>query len=269
MSHPAGYGVVALARDLRARFSSAWHDIDAADRRRWLRAIGLGIVGMVLLMLGFVQVGKALVANGTLDWEAAYLRTLETDGPFSFSTAVWFQTFGTDITLWILIFLTAGIAAWAGRPMAALSIILAYVVLDPIVRLGWLSWHRARPDVLYDGFASPGFHSFPSGHTGKTFAVYGVLFYLWIRSAPGWIEKALAFLLLAFIALVVPFGRMSMGVHWPSDVIAGWLLGAIWLIFLIWALRYERRTPARNSAIRYDAHDRHRVTLPGQPRASS
>jgi undecaprenyl-diphosphatase len=186
---------------------------------------------------------KGLVASGELDWEAAYLRALETDGPFSFSTAVWFQTFGTDITLWILITLTAGIATWAGRPIAALSIVLAYVVLDPIVRLGWLSWDRARPQVLYDGFASPGFHAFPSGHTGKTFAVYGVLIYLWIRSAPGWIEKALAFLLLAFIALVVPFGRMSMGVHWPSDVIAGWLLGAIWLLFLIWAMRYEQTAP--------------------------
>jgi undecaprenyl-diphosphatase len=198
---------------------------------------------MALVMLAFVQAGKALVASGALAWEADFLRGLETGGPFSFSTAVWFQTFGTDITLWILILLTSGIAVWAGRPIAALSILLAYCVVDPIVRLGWLSWDRARPQVLYDGFASPGFHAFPSGHTGKTFAVYGTLFYLWMRSAPGWIEKAVAGLLLAFIATVVPFGRMSMGVHWPSDVIAGWLLGAIWLLFLIWAMRYESATP--------------------------
>ncbi|MGH2313507.1 hypothetical protein ACRB7L_00330, partial [Staphylococcus aureus] len=80
------------------------------------------------------------------------------DGPFAFSTAVWFQTFGSDPTLAILILATAGIAIWVGRPLTAIAIVLAFVGCDLITRLGWLSWDRARPDILYDGFASPGFH---------------------------------------------------------------------------------------------------------------
>jgi membrane-associated phospholipid phosphatase len=239
-----GYGIGALTRDLRARFRLGWLRIDAADRRRWLRTIAAGILGMFLLMLAFVQVGKGLLASGALDWEADFLRTLENGGPMSFSTAVWFQTFGTDITLWILVSLTAGIATWAGRPIAALSVVLAYAVLDLVVRFGWMTWDRARPDILYGGVTAPSFHAFPSGHTAKTFAVYGTLIYLWVRSAPGPLEKAAALLVLAFIALVVPFGRMTMGVHWPSDVIAGWLIGAIWLLFLIAAMRYERSARA-------------------------
>ena len=240
MTPAGGYGAGALLRDLRTRFRRGWNAIDSADRKRWLRLIAGGIAGMIVLMLALVGVGKALVASGALAWEVDFLRGLETDGPFSYSTAVWFQTFGTDITLWILVALTAGIALWMGRPLTALSIILAYAVVDAVVRLGWLTWDRARPTVLYEGVTAPSFHAFPSGHTGKTIAVYGLLVWLWIRSAPGWLEKSLALLLLTTITFVVPFGRMTMGVHWPSDVIAGWLLGASWCVVLILGLRYER-----------------------------
>lgn len=253
MTTRSGFGTASLLRALRARFSASWHAVAPADRRRWCLAIAVGTVGMFALMVALVHVTEGLAAAGSLDWEADWLRSLETDGPFSFSTAVWFQTFGTDITLWILVLLTAGIAVWCGRPMTALSIVLAYIVVDPVVRVGWALWDRARPDVLYQGFASPGFHSFPSGHTGKTFAVYGVLIWTWVRSAPAWIEKVAACLLLAFIGTVVPLGRMSMGVHWPSDIMAGWLLGAVWLVYLRFALHYERvpaATPPAPSAAR-------------------
>lgn len=236
------FGAARLARALRVRFRAGWLGIPHDDRRQWLLLIAVGVAGMFALMFAMVEATKALDAAGTLAWEADFLRRLETDGPFSFSTAVWFQTFGTDITLWILVLLTAGIAVWNERPITALSIVLAYVVIDPVVRFGWILWDRARPDVLYEGVTAPAFHAFPSGHTGKTFAVYGVLIWSWIRSAGGWLERVVAFALLAFIGTVVPLGRMTMGVHWPSDIIGGWLLGAVWLVYLIVALRFERRT---------------------------
>jgi undecaprenyl-diphosphatase len=240
VSRRDGFGAADLLRALRVRFRSGWAAIPPANRRRWLVTIAIGTVAMFGLMAVMVRIAQALVAAGSLAWEADFLRGLESHGPFSFSTAVWFQTFGTDITLWILVLLTAGIALWNQRPITALSIVLAYLVIDPVVRVGWLLWDRARPDVLYQGVTAPSFHAFPSGHTGKTFAVYGVLIWTWIGSARGWLEKLVALVLLAFIATVVPIGRMTIGVHWPSDVIGGWLLGAIWLVYLITALRFER-----------------------------
>ena len=47
-------------------------------------------------------------------------------------------------------------------------------------------------------------------------------------------------LLVSGIALVVPIGRMRMGVHWPSDIAGGYILGLVWLFILIWALRNEK-----------------------------
>jgi undecaprenyl-diphosphatase len=46
--------------------------------------------------------------------------------------------------------------------------------------------------------------------------------------------------MLAAVAVVVPLGRLSMGVHWPSDIIAGWIIGLFWLIVLASGLRLER-----------------------------
>lgn len=208
--------------------------------RKWVRTIALGFVGMVLLVFALVAIGKALQRNGSLEWETPFLTSLGTSGPFSLSTAVWWQTFGTDITLIIMILLTTGIAVWVKRPLTAWSIVLAFVVMDPIVRVGWFLWDRARPRVLYEGVASPAFHSFPSGHTGKTLAVYGILAFIWIRASRSWIERLIALAVLASIAVVVPLGRLSMGVHWPTDILAGWTLGLYWLVILALALRFER-----------------------------
>lgn len=205
-----------------------------------MRTVAIGFAGLIALMATLVAIGKYLQRNGSLAWESGALERLRDHGPFTLSTAVWWQTFGTDITLVILIILTAGIAVWARRPLTAWSIALAFLVMDPIVRIGWLLWDRARPRILYDGIASPAFHSFPSGHTGKTLAVYGILTFIWVRASRSVIERVIAVLLLAAIASVVPLGRVSMGVHWPSDILAGWIIGLYWLIVLASALRFER-----------------------------
>ncbi len=226
---------------LRQRFRDGWALLAPGASRNWTKTILTGAVLLALLMLALVRGAQRLVERGELDWETAYLTELVNEGPFSFSTGVWFQTFGSDPTLWILVLLTATIAVWRYRPLAALSILLAYIGPDLITRLGWLSWARPRPEILHDGFASPGFHSFPSGHTAKTLCVYGILTLLWVKSTRSSLERLIAFGILAFLALVVPLGRMSMGVHWPSDVIAGWLIGGAWLIVLALALGWEKR----------------------------
>jgi undecaprenyl-diphosphatase len=186
-----------------------------------------------------VHAGRFAAARQLLDWEPEFLRILETRGPFGFSSAVWFQTFGTDITLAILILFSASISAWNRRPITALSIPLAFIVVDLVVRFGWASWDRARPDVIMQGLASPGFHSFPSGHTGKTLAVYGFLASCWWRATRNVTERVFILVLMAFIAVIVPLGRLRMGVHWPSDILGGYSIGLAWLWCLIWAAQQE------------------------------
>lgn len=234
----------ALFRQLSGRFREGRTALGDPAWRRWWRRIALGAAGMLVLMVVLRYVAVWALATGRLDWEAGFLLWLGSDAPLRFSTAVFLQTPGSDPTLIILIVLTAGIAAWMRRPLVSLSIVLAALVPDLVGRFGWLIWSRARPDLLYDGMASPGFHSFPSGHTSKTVAVYGFLTLLWLRASASTTEKFLALLLLGGIAVVVPLGRMAMGVHWPSDVMAGMIIGATWLGVLSRADREERRSGA-------------------------
>jgi membrane-associated phospholipid phosphatase len=232
-----------VLRELRTRFGAGRAALGPASWRAWERLVVVGLLGMVALMIALVAVGQRLLAHGALGWESDFLLWLGSSGPFSFANAVFFQTFATDITLVILIVATAGIAAWTRRPITCLSIISTMVVPDVIGRFGWAAWSRVRPELLYDGIASPGFHAFPSGHTIKAMAVYGFLALLWIRASHSLPERAAALVILLFIITAVPVGRMSMGVHWPSDVFAGWILGIAWIAVLAFGLRYEHPKP--------------------------
>jgi membrane-associated phospholipid phosphatase len=232
-----------VARQTALHFRAGWLELPSAARRRWMRRTAVSAIALCALLVLLLQWTRLLLVRGQLDWERPVLQWIALHAPFSFSTGVWLQTFGSDITLWFVVPLSAGVAAWMHRPITALSIALAYAVVDPVVRLGWLLWDRVRPHIIHDGFAAPPFHAFPSGHTAKTVAVYGVLAYLWVRAAPGWIERLIALALFFGISIVVPLGRLTMGVHWPTDVIAGFALGAIWAICLISGLRLERFNP--------------------------
>ncbi|HSK20466.1 MAG TPA: phosphatase PAP2 family protein [Longimicrobiales bacterium] len=227
-----GSAAAKLFRQLSGRFREGREAVGDEAWRRWWRRMALGAAGMLVLRVTLRYAAVWALANGWLDWEAGFLLWLGSDAPLGFSTAVFLQTPGSDPTLVILIALTAGIAAWVRRPLVSLSIVLSALVPDLVGRFGWLIWSRARPDLLYEGVASPGFHAFPSGHTSKTVAVYGFLTLLWLRASGSMAERVLAILLLGVIAVVVPVGRMAMGVHWPSDVMAGFVIGTVWLAIL-------------------------------------
>ena len=103
--------------------------------------------------------------------------------------------------------------------------------------LKWI-FHRRRPDVLQLIRVSG--YSFPSGHAMVSFAFYGMLAYLiWINVK----AKKLKYLLSSFfllLILAIGISRIYLGVHYPSDVIAGFSAGGLWLIGCILALQVIR-----------------------------
>jgi membrane-associated phospholipid phosphatase len=95
---------------------------------------------------------------------------------------------------------------------------------------------RPRPPVKHLDVAPPT-SSFPSGHTAAAVALYGVWALLaWQRS-----RSPLLRLLLTLLAIVVPIAvalsRMYRGMHYPTDVLAGALLGAGWLAVTVRGIR--------------------------------
>jgi undecaprenyl-diphosphatase len=86
--------------------------------------------------------------------------------------------------------------------------------------------------------------AFPSGHSAQAVALYGALAWLaWELGRPRR-TRIWACCAAAGIAFAVGLTRVYLGVHWPTDVVGGWLLGIGWLALLIGFAAALRREPA-------------------------
>jgi undecaprenyl-diphosphatase len=108
---------------------------------------------------------------------------------------------------------------------------------------------RARPDLLDPIVEERGF-SFPSGHSALGMAAWGILGVLVMRSRlPLAVRRAIV-ALLAVVIFLIGLSRVWLGVHYPTDVLAGWTAGAV--IVLLYA-RLTRRVSPEPAAAAVDA----------------
>jgi undecaprenyl-diphosphatase len=91
-----------------------------------------------------------------------------------------------------------------------------------------LLYARARPDVATAIAVAQG-NSFPSGHAMGSFIILGAIAYLMLRQAFTWELKSILLAVIVTLILLVGFSRVYLGVHWSSDIIAGWCAGTVWL----------------------------------------
>jgi undecaprenyl-diphosphatase len=110
--------------------------------------------------------------------------------------------------------------------------------------LNWLlkaAFARSRPDIvphLREVMSS----SFPSGHALTSAAVYLTLGALLMRIADGRLAKYYCIAIAMLLTFLVGSSRVFLGVHYPTDVVAGWLIGLSWAL-LCWVVErtLERR----------------------------
>ncbi len=83
---------------------------------------------------------------------------------------------------------------------------------------------RARPDAILHLVEQGGF-SFPSGHSVTSMVVYGLAIYLIRRYCKNEKLKNILTVVFGLLIVLIGFSRIYVGVHWPTDVLAGWSLG--------------------------------------------
>jgi membrane-associated phospholipid phosphatase len=140
----------------------------------------------------------------------------------------------------------AWLAWWQRLPRLAAFVVVTTAgssLLNTLVKLGV---DRARP-VLDDPVAHAGGMSFPSGHAQSAMVAASVLLLVFLpllRGAWRWVAVAAA----AAYVLAVGFARVTLGVHYVSDVLAGYALGAAWVAAVVAAFNAWRRERGRPAA---------------------
>ena len=217
------------------------------------REVGL-LAGLLLLAAGvqaFLAIADEVSEGETRRLDLAVLLALRSHGdPSTPLGPPWLTTAAMDVTalgsvtvLSLMVLFVAGLFAALRRWREAGMLVLAAgggVALSQGLKA---LFGRARPDAalhLVDAINA----SFPSGHAMLSAVVWLTLGALTARFVQRRRVKLFALAGAAVVTLLVGISRVYLGVHWPSDVLAGWSLGAAWaLAWWLAAQAVDRRWP--------------------------
>jgi membrane-associated phospholipid phosphatase len=217
-----------------------------------LRAVGLPLV----VALAVLTAGAW--AFGALAEEMAEGDTVHVDRP----VANWLHERATDpltdvlrVFTWsgnggflvLVVLVGALVLLRRGLVTDAVFVVLAFAGAEVITYGMKHGFRRERP-FFEDPLATASSFSFPSGHSLVSLAVYGSLALVAARHAPN--RRVATAVLIAACAwvLAIGFSRLYLGVHFLSDILAGYAAGAAWLALLYLALEARSRYTSRYRA---------------------
>ncbi len=153
---------------------------------------------------------------------------------------LFFTALGNWPTIALLFFFFATLWAWQKRWFRVWMFFLTIAGSEAIAVLMKIFIARPRPDPA-GALLLETTYSFPSGHALIALSFYGFLTYIWLRERRHIVTRIGIFLLAVFVIAGVGVSRIYLGVHWPSDVLGGYLLALIWLTVIATAADLRKR----------------------------
>lgn len=204
-------------------------------------------------LFGFVEMMEIARDSEPRGFDTAILLAFrEAGNPATPIGPSWFAEAVRDVTALgsasVLIFITAATIIYlmiTQRRAAALFVFLSVAGGQALSSLLKLGIDRPRPDIV-PHLTEVQTLSFPSGHAMLSAVTYLTLGALAARVAPSRAVKIYLLALALLATFLVGASRVYLGVHWPSDVLAGWSAGASWamLCWLIAQWLMKRREPS-------------------------
>ena len=108
------------------------------------------------------------------------------------------------------------------------TVVVGTVILNGLLKL---YFKRERPEI-YRILDETGF-SFPSGHTMMAFSLYTIIAYILWRNVKTTLNRVLLILFTIFMIVNISAGRIYLGVHYPSDIVGGFIASPLWVIIAI------------------------------------
>jgi undecaprenyl-diphosphatase len=207
--------------------------VRSAFRRNATLWVALALLG--LSVMGFIEVAEDMLEGGWREFDESVLLALRTPGtPDDPIGPPWLEEMVRDFTalggLGVVTLITAAVCGSlliARQPAMALYILVAVAggaLMSTFLKLGF---DRPRPDLVAHGMHAYQ-SSFPSGHSMMSAVVYLTLGALLARLQAQRRQRYYLMGVALIVVILVGVSRVYLGVHWPTDVVAGWLAGAAW-----------------------------------------
>jgi undecaprenyl-diphosphatase len=226
-----------------------WFQLRKLERHEitWL----IAGIGVCLLLWGFLALASEVMEGDTTTLDTTILRALrKADDPSRLIGPAWLQGVMLDLTalggptvLWLVVLSVVGFLLLQARYHTAVVVLATAAsgdVLNFVLKNLFL---RPRPDVVPHLRDVSGTTSFPSGHAMESAIIYLTLGAILMQLAERRLTKIYCIGMAVFLTLLVGISRVYLGVHYPTDVAAGWMFGFFWASFCwIIAKRFERET---------------------------
>lgn len=224
----------------------------AFGRRETVLVSALLLLGLALW--AFLHIAEEMLEGETRSFDTAVLLAMRTGDTHDPIGPAWLEFAARDVSslggfavLTLLTLLAGGFLLIIKKPADA-SVLLAAVLGATALSEGLkLGFGRPRPDLVAHAVETLG-SSFPSGHATLSAAAYLTIGALLAHAQQRQRVKTYIHATAILIALLIGASRVYLGVHWPTDVLAGWCIGAAWSILCVtaasWLTRDRRPTLA-------------------------
>ena len=243
----------------RTLFDKRWTD-RAAHLYQWFRSHDNLLVLIVALLVvggiwGFVGIAEEVMEGDTKafdEWAVEALRMADPEStpaqprPDVPIGPKWLREVGRDMTalggVAVLCLMTMGVAGYLlmVRKYHAMWLVLG-ATLGGLIASTLLKEAFDRPRPAVDHYSHVYTSSFPSGHSMLSAVVYLTLGSLLARLVPKRMVKIYVIVVALLLTFLVGVSRVYMGVHFPTDVLAGWTAGLVWALVCWLVARYLQK----------------------------